>query len=69
MSTAAISVTLDTTLREELDAEVADGNRSAFVAAAIRERLDRCRIEAAARWHASLTGNDAAALDAFDAQW
>ncbi|WP_281179784.1 hypothetical protein [Actinoplanes subtropicus] len=36
---------------------------------AVREYLGRKRIAAAAAWHASLTGDDAAALEAFDPQW
>ncbi|MCU7725160.1 ribbon-helix-helix domain-containing protein [Actinoplanes sp. KI2] len=69
MTADTISVTLDPDLRKDLDAEVAGGNRSAVVAQAVREYLDRKRIAAAAEWHASLTGDDAAALEAFDAQW
>jgi metal-responsive CopG/Arc/MetJ family transcriptional regulator len=66
MSTA-ISITLEDGLSADLDAAVGGGNRSAFVATAIREHLDRTRAEAAARWHASLTGRDADLLAAFDA--
>jgi len=69
MTADTISVTLDPDLRRELDEEVADGDRSAVVAQAIRDYLDRKRITAAAEWHASLTGDTAAALTAFDAQW
>jgi predicted transcriptional regulator len=67
--TVSISVKLDDDLSSDLDREVAGGNRSAFVAQAIRESLDRRNITAAARWHASLTGDDAADLAAFDAEW
>ena len=69
MTADTISVTLDPDLRRDLDEEVAGGNRSAVVAQAIQEYLDRKRIAAAAEWHASLTGDDAAALSEFDAQW
>jgi hypothetical protein len=41
----------------------------ALLAEAIRRTLDRCHVAAAARWHASLTADDAAALDAYDATW
>lgn len=67
--TVSISVKLEDDLGRDLDREVAGGNRSAFVAEAIREALDRRRVAAAAHWHASLTGEDAAALAAFDAEW
>ena len=67
--TINISVTLDDDLGRDLDEAVAGGNRSALVAAAIREHLDRQRVQAAAAWHASLTGADAEALDAFDGAW
>jgi metal-responsive CopG/Arc/MetJ family transcriptional regulator len=67
--TVSISITLDDELSEDLSAAVAGGNRSAVVAEAIREYLDRRRIAAAAAWHASLTGEDAAALADFDAAW
>jgi hypothetical protein len=39
--TVSISITLDDELGEELDAAVAGSNRSALVAEAIREYLDR----------------------------
>jgi len=64
-----VSVTLDDDLGADLDAEVAGGNRSAVVATAIREYLDRRRVEAAAAWHAGLTGADAEAMAAFDGSW
>ncbi|MBO0869007.1 MAG: hypothetical protein J2P15_10605 [Micromonosporaceae bacterium] len=67
--TVNISITLEDDLSEELTASVAGGNRSAIVAEAIREYLDRRHIAAAAAWHASLTGDDAAALADFDAAW
>jgi metal-responsive CopG/Arc/MetJ family transcriptional regulator len=67
--TMSVSITLDDDLGNELNAAVAGGNRSAVVAEAIREYLDRRRIAAAAAWHASLTGEDARALADFDAAW
>jgi Arc/MetJ-type ribon-helix-helix transcriptional regulator len=67
--TVGISVKLEDDLSRDLDREVAGGNRSAFVAEAIRDALDRRRVAAAARWHASLAGEDAAALAAFDAEF
>ena len=67
--TMSISVTLDDDLGAELNAAVAGSNRSAFVAEAIRDYLDRRAVEAAAAWHASLTGEDAAALADFNAAW
>jgi hypothetical protein len=42
------------------------GNRSALVATAIRDYLDRLAIEAAI-WHASLTGEEAAVFKDFNA--
>ena len=65
--TVSISVTLDDDLSEELNAAVAGNNRSAMVAEAIREYLDRRAVAAAAAWHASLTGEDAAAFADFNA--
>lgn len=65
----SISITLDDELGDELNAAVAGTNRSAFVAEAIRDYLDRRAIEAAAAWHASLSGEDAAAFADFDAAW
>jgi len=67
--TVSISITLDDELGRDLNAAVGGGNRSAVVAEAIREYLDRRSIAAAAAWHASLTGDDAAALADFDAAW
>lgn len=67
--TASISITLDDELAHALEAAVAGGNRSAVVAEAIREYLDRRAIAAAQAWHASLSGDDAAALRAFDDAW
>jgi hypothetical protein len=49
----SISITLDDELGEELNAAVAGSNRSAFVAEALREYLDRRAVAAAADWHAS----------------
>ncbi len=66
--TVSISITLDDELSEELNAAVAGSNRSAFVAEAIREYLDR-RAVAAAAWHASLEGEDAAVFAEFNAAW
>ena len=63
----SISITLDDDLGADLNAATAGGNRSALVAAAIREYLDRQAIEAAAAWHVSLTGEDAAAYSEFNA--
>jgi metal-responsive CopG/Arc/MetJ family transcriptional regulator len=65
----SISITLDDELGAELNAAVAGGNRSSIVAEAIREYLDRRAVEAAAAWHASLTGDDAAAFAEFNAAW
>lgn len=67
--TVSISVTLDDDLGDELNAAVAGSNRSAMVADAIREYLDRRTVTAAAAWHASLTGEDAAAFADFNAAW
>lgn len=67
--TMTLSITVDDELGRDLNAAVAGGNRSAVVAQAIREYLDRRHIAAAAAWHASLTGDDAAALAEFDATW
>ena len=67
--TMSISVTLDDELGEALNAAVGGGNRSSVVAEAIREFLDRRAIAAAAAWHASLTGEDAAAFAEFNAAW
>ena len=67
--TISISVTLDDDLGEELNAAVAGGNRSALVAEAIRDYLDRRTVAAAAAWHASLSGDDAAAFEEFNAEW
>jgi predicted transcriptional regulator len=69
LAALAISITLDDQLCRQTDEAVAGGNRSAFIARATREYLDRRNIAAAAAWHASLTGDDAEALAAFDAQW
>jgi predicted transcriptional regulator len=67
--TMTLSITVDDDLGRDLNAVVAGGNRSALVAQAIREYLDRRNIAAAAAWHASLDGDDAAALAEFDAAW
>lgn len=67
--TVSISITLDDELGDELNAAVAGGNRSALVAEAIREYLDQRAIAAASAWHASLTGEDAAAFAEFNAAW
>jgi predicted transcriptional regulator len=67
--TVSISITLDDELSEELNAVVGGRNRSALVAEAIREYLDRRAVAAAATWHASLTGDDAAAFAEFNAEW
>jgi metal-responsive CopG/Arc/MetJ family transcriptional regulator len=67
--TQSISVTLDDELGDELNLAVAGGNRSALVAEAIREFLDRRAVAAAAAWHASLTGEDAAAFAEFNTTW
>lgn len=67
--TMTLSITVDDELGRDLDAVVAGGNRSAVVAQAIREYLDQRRIAAASAWHASLAGEDAAALAEFDATW
>ena len=66
-ATVSISITLDDELGEELNAAVAGSNWSALVAEAIREYLDRRAVAAAAAWHASLTGEDAAAFAEFNA--
>jgi len=67
--TVSISITLDDELGEELNAAVAGRNRSALVAEAIREYLDRRAVSAAAAWHASLDGDDAAVFAEFNAAW
>ncbi len=67
--TVSISITIDDDLGDELNAVVGGGNRSALVAAAIGEYLDRRPVDAAAAWHASLTGEDAAAFADFDRAW
>jgi hypothetical protein len=67
--TVSISVTLDDDLGDELNTAVAGSNRSAMVAEAIREYLDRRAVAAAAAWHASLTGDDTAAFADFNAAW
>ncbi|WP_179266407.1 ribbon-helix-helix domain-containing protein [Asanoa hainanensis] len=67
--TAAMSITLDDDLAQALNAAVGRGNRSALVAEAIREYLDRHTLAAAKAWHASLDGDDAAALAEVDATW
>jgi predicted transcriptional regulator len=67
--TMSISVTLDDELGEALNAAAAGGNRSALVAEAIRDYLDRRAVAAAAAWHASLEGEDAAAFSEFNAAW
>jgi metal-responsive CopG/Arc/MetJ family transcriptional regulator len=67
--TVSISITLDDELGDELNTAVAGRNRSAFVAEAIREYLDRRAVAAAAAWHASLDGEDAAAFAEFNAAW
>ena len=67
--TVTLSITVDDDLGRDLSTAVAGGNRSAVVATAIREYLDRRNIAAAAAWHASLTGDDAANLAEFDATW
>jgi metal-responsive CopG/Arc/MetJ family transcriptional regulator len=63
--TVSITITLDDELGEELNAAVAGSNRSAMVAEAIREYLDRHAVAAAAAWHASLEGDDAAVFEEF----
>jgi metal-responsive CopG/Arc/MetJ family transcriptional regulator len=65
--TVSISITLDDDLGDDLNAAAAGGNRSALVAEAIREYLDRRAVAAARAWHASLTGEDAAAFADFNA--
>jgi metal-responsive CopG/Arc/MetJ family transcriptional regulator len=67
--TVSISVTLDDDLGNELNTAVGGGNRSAVVAEAIREYLDRRAIAAATAWHATLDGEDAAAFAEFNAEW
>jgi predicted transcriptional regulator len=67
--TTTLSITIDDDLGRDLAAAVDGGNRSAVVATAIREYLDRRNIAAAAAWHASLDGDDAAVLQDFEASW
>lgn len=67
--TMSISVTLDDDLGKELNAAAAGSNRSALVSQAIREYLDRRAVAAAAAWHASLEGEDAAVFAEFNAAW
>jgi metal-responsive CopG/Arc/MetJ family transcriptional regulator len=67
--TVSISVNLDDELSDDLDAAVGSGSRSAMVAAAIREYLDRRAVAAASAWHSSLTGEDAAVFAEFNEAW
>ncbi|MEU4244183.1 ribbon-helix-helix domain-containing protein [Actinoplanes sp. NPDC026619] len=67
--TVSISITLDDELGAELNNAVAGSNRSAFVAEAIRDYLDRRAVADAAAWHASLTGPDAEVFTDFNAEW
>jgi metal-responsive CopG/Arc/MetJ family transcriptional regulator len=67
--TVSISITLDDDLSADLNAASAGGNRSALVAEAIREYLDRRAVVAASAWHASLEGEDALAFADFNAAW
>ncbi|WP_127497370.1 ribbon-helix-helix domain-containing protein [Actinoplanes solisilvae] len=67
--TVSISITLEDDLGSELNTAVGGGNRSAVVAEAIREYLDRRAVAAAVAWHASLSGEDAAAYAEFNAEW
>jgi hypothetical protein len=67
--TMTLSITIDDDLGRDLASAVDGGNRSAVVATAIREYLDRRNVAAATAWHASLQGDDAAALAEFDASW
>ena len=60
---------LDDELGEELNEAVAGSNRSALIAQPIREYLDRRAVAAAAAWHASLEGDDAAVFAEFNAAW
>ena len=66
---ATISIRLAAALRDDLDQQAAADKvtRSTIVETAIREYLDRRRIAAAERWHASLVGDDAATRAAFGA--
>jgi len=64
-----MSITVDDELGRDLAPAAAGGDRSAVVAAALREYLDRRNIAAASAGHASLTGDDATALAEFDATW
>jgi len=67
--TAAMSITLDDDLAQALNLAVGGGNRSALVAEAIRDYLDRHAVAAAKAWHASLDADDAKALAEVDATW
>jgi len=67
--TVSISVALDDDLGDELNEAVACSNRSALVAQAIREYLDRRAVEAAIAWRATLEGEDAAVFAEFNAAW
>jgi predicted transcriptional regulator len=67
--TVSISITLDDDLGADLNEASAGGNRSALVAEAIREYLDRRAVEAARAWHASLRDEDAAAFQEFNSTW
>lgn len=60
---------LDDELGDDLNVAVAGGNRSALVAEAIREYLDRRAAAAASAWHASLTGEDADVYKELNAAW
>jgi metal-responsive CopG/Arc/MetJ family transcriptional regulator len=67
--TVSISITLDDDLGDELNEAVAGSNRSALVAQAIREYLDRRAVEAANAWRATLEGEAAAVFAEFNAAW
>ncbi len=64
-----VSITMDEDLCRDLNDAVAGGNRSALIAQAVREYLDRRNIAAAAAWHASLAADDAVRLARFDSTW
>jgi metal-responsive CopG/Arc/MetJ family transcriptional regulator len=67
--TVNMPVNLDGELGNGLNVAAAGSNRSALVAEAIREYLDRRTVAAAATWHASLEGEDAAVFAEFNAAW
>jgi predicted transcriptional regulator len=67
--TVSISITLEDELSHDLNAAADGANRSALVAEAIREYLDRRVALAADEWQAPLAGEDAAAFADVNTAW